>query len=338
MSAEAQALFANLLGIATAASAKQLQDYRPNLAKATGLLPYQQLAPLPLDYAALFSGLLGLDHGGTGADLSGTGPGVPFQATPGAVFTVGDMPFGFLDFTAAGSFAGALLIYDGAGGAAFDALNLSNDDSTTGILKPGKGGTGVNNSTRNLTIATNGGTLAFSAASKTLTIPDTGTAALLGLAQTFSENNSFAKLLRAHVTSGSTGYGIRVWDGTNDFGNFQGMDLGSVSYLFFGTNRYYDGGAWQQFNTRVGSSFQIAGDKFDFYNFPTSSSVPTSRFGVTAAGDLTHTGYIQGVEITAPAAGAANSYRLFAVDNGAGKTKLMAQFATGAAQQLAIQP
>lgn len=42
-------------------------------------------------------------------------------------------------------------------------------------------------------------------------------------------------------------------------------------------------------------------------------------------------------EITAPAAGAANSARLYVVDNGSGKTKLMVQFATGAAIQLAIE-
>ncbi len=44
------------------------------------------------------------------------------------------------------------------------------------------------------------------------------------------------------------------------------------------------------------------------------------------------------VEITAPAAGAANSVRIYAEDNGAGKTRLMAKFSSGAAQQIAIQP
>lgn len=43
-------------------------------------------------------------------------------------------------------------------------------------------------------------------------------------------------------------------------------------------------------------------------------------------------------EMTAPGAGAVNEVRLYAVDNGAGKTQLMAIFNTGAAQQVAIQP
>lgn len=49
-------------------------------------------------------------------------------------------------------------------------------------------------------------------------------------------------------------------------------------------------------------------------------------------------GQIQMVEITAPGAGAANSVRIYAEDNGSGKTRLMAIFASGASQQLAIQP
>ena len=43
-------------------------------------------------------------------------------------------------------------------------------------------------------------------------------------------------------------------------------------------------------------------------------------------------------EMTAPAAPAANKVRIYAQDNGSGKTQLMALFATGAAQQIAIEP
>lgn len=48
--------------------------------------------------------------------------------------------------------------------------------------------------------------------------------------------------------------------------------------------------------------------------------------------------YLEGVEMTAPAAPAANAGRIFFQDNGAGKTQLMVIFSSGAAQQLAIQP
>lgn len=48
--------------------------------------------------------------------------------------------------------------------------------------------------------------------------------------------------------------------------------------------------------------------------------------------------YIQMTEITAPAAGAANTGRLFLRDNGSGKTQLCVIFNTGAIQVIATQP
>jgi hypothetical protein len=49
-------------------------------------------------------------------------------------------------------------------------------------------------------------------------------------------------------------------------------------------------------------------------------------------------GAMQFTEMTAPSAGATNTVRLYAEDNGSGKTRLMAIFPTGAAQQVAIEP
>lgn len=49
-------------------------------------------------------------------------------------------------------------------------------------------------------------------------------------------------------------------------------------------------------------------------------------------------GAVELLEMTAPAAGAANTVRLYAQDNGAGKTQVMALFNTGAAVQVAIEP
>lgn len=48
--------------------------------------------------------------------------------------------------------------------------------------------------------------------------------------------------------------------------------------------------------------------------------------------------YYQLSEITTPAAGPVDTARLFAVDNGAGKTSLRVQFPTGAVQTLATEP
>jgi hypothetical protein len=61
---------------------------------------------------------------------------------------------------------------------------------------------------------------------------------------------------------------------------------------------------------------------------------------VMASGKALQTvaGYVEGSEMTAPAAPSANGFRIYAEDNGSGKTRLMVKFATGAAQQLAIEP
>lgn len=64
------------------------------------------------------------------------------------------------------------------------------------------------------------------------------------------------------------------------------------------------------------------------------------RLGVlgTTVAALTSSGGVRLAEVTAPAAPAANTVIIYAQDNGAGKTQLMARFATGAAQQVAIEP
>lgn len=48
--------------------------------------------------------------------------------------------------------------------------------------------------------------------------------------------------------------------------------------------------------------------------------------------------FVEYTEMSAPAAGAANTARVFAVDSGGGKTVLKVQFATGAAQTIATEP
>lgn len=49
-------------------------------------------------------------------------------------------------------------------------------------------------------------------------------------------------------------------------------------------------------------------------------------------------GAVEFIEMTAPSAPGSNKVRLYAEDNGAGKTRLMALFPSGAAQQVAIEP
>lgn len=69
-----------------------------------------------------------------------------------------------------------------------------------------------------------------------------------------------------------------------------------------------------------------------------TSGSEASVFSISKGGNTTITGYSELTEMTAPGAGAANTARIYAVDNGAGKTQLMVVFASGSAQQIAIEP
>lgn len=94
--------------------------------------------------------------------------------------------------------------------------------------------------------------------------------------------------------------------------------------------------SWQ---LRYGASVGF-GDGLTFYNTTDNFSpfAVKDAGGFLSNGPGTFYGYIEGAEQTAPAAPAANGYRIYAEDNGAGKTRLMCLFASGAAQQLAIEP
>lgn len=57
-----------------------------------------------------------------------------------------------------------------------------------------------------------------------------------------------------------------------------------------------------------------------------------------SSGNSVIPGYIEGTEISDPAAPAANKGRLYFRDNGAGKTQLVVRFPTGAVQVIATEP
>ena len=72
-------------------------------------------------------------------------------------------------------------------------------------------------------------------------------------------------------------------------------------------------------------------------NLFTGSSL--TILGNVVVGNLSTDGsFIQGKEMTEPPAPPANGFVIYAEDNGSGKTRLMVKFASGAPQQLAIEP
>lgn len=98
-------------------------------------------------------------------------------------------------------------------------------------------------------------------------------------------------------------------------------------------------GEWDtnDFPTRFTWHSDTAGTRTEHFRIDSSGNVgigttsPDSRLDI-ADGALTFS------EMTAPSAPAANGCVLFLEDNGAGKTRLMALFNTGPAQEVSIQP
>lgn len=129
-------------------------------------------------------------------------------------------------------------------------------------------------------------------------------------------------------------------------GNTASAWLNNNSY-FTGAyqNTYIANGAAQQIGLNRGGGDDIiflvapAGTAGNPISFTTVATMTGTALTLGTGVNLVMApSYIEGAEMTAPAAPAANGFRIFAEDNGAGKTRLMVQFATGAAQQIAIEP
>ena len=218
---------------------------------------------------------IGLAYGGTNADLSATGGAGQYlkQASAGAAVTVGAIPSS--DLTYSGLTTGQVLRATGTTAAAFGALDLANSSAVTGILPAANGGTGVNNSTRTLTISTNSGTLDFSAASSTLTIPASGTAALRASAATAGRIGFWSS-----ATDISHDAAL-AWDNTN---KRLGVGTSSPGTLF---HLLSESGAVQRFSGYFDSgSVQMA-----FQRAKGTLASPTTVANSLTLGAITATGY-----------------------------------------------
>lgn len=219
----------------------------------------------------------------------------------------------------------------------------------------------------------------------TLTIPATGTAALLGTAQTFSAAQTFSNVLTApgmKPASNSTtavqiqdaaGTAILTVDTTNDRVSISDAapiakltmkatslptdpitslaSLGSDYILLQADAESADAktGLAVRFNStpgigagivmgRYGSSWGTFVALHTHGNNADVLDELTERLRVTGDSLETNSIFVQLTEMTAPSAGAANTARLFAQDNGSGKTQLCVRFASGAIQVLATEP
>jgi hypothetical protein len=136
-------------------------------------------------------------------------------------------------------------------------------------------------------------------------------------------------------------------------GSLRDLRLGNVNARITINN-----GSLITFQASAGASSQLAirntnkvglnqGGLLGWSNSASSAdpSVMTALFNYVANGVIgvrgssaTDGGSLEFLEQTAPAAPAADRVRIYAEDDGAGKTRLMAVFGSGAAQQIAIEP
>ena len=128
-----------------------------------------------------------------------------------------------------------------------------------------------------------------------------------------------------------------IYAGSNVYASTFAITRGATTYANFLDN----GDGIIRLLNGAGTSFTRPQWGGTTANFPALYTVNPGTAGngfriLTA--DLSTGVFLEGLEQTAPAAAPTNGYRIFAQDNGAGKTQLMVIFSSGAAQQLAIQP
>jgi hypothetical protein len=179
----------------------------------------------------------------------------------------------------------------------------------------------------------------------------TATAPLFNATQTWNAVGTAFTAIKVNITNTTSAAASLFLD----------LQLGGSTYFSIGKDAYITslGGAllggnqcYIRATTSVtnGAIWLPGGNSSSFFGFTTnttasSSSTISSMIHRTAAGVIgirgatsTTGGVLNLLEQTAPSAPSANQVNIYAVDNGAGKTQLMALFQSGAAQQIAIEP
>ena len=138
------------------------------------------------------------------------------------------------------------------GGTLASATGLPLTTGVTGILPAANGGTGINNSTRTLTISTNAGTIDFSAAAATLTVPATGQALVATVGATTVGRIPYYSTVTGSVTSTANfafdGSKLAIGTATPD-ASYRATLEGAGLLVNFSTNALFDAFTLRNLNT-----------------------------------------------------------------------------------------
>ena len=175
-----------------------------------------------------------------------------------------------------------------------------------------------------------GGSAATSLMSMATTWNTTGNPTAINVVVTNTASGSGSKLIDLKI-------GASMFFSVDKFG--QGLLATNLSFGSAGNAGTYGANATLS-RTQGASGFG--------FNATTGQSAPDIAINSLAAGVMTVTngavaasaggGALEFIEQTAPSAAPTDRVRIYAQDNGSGKTQLMALFSSGAAVQLAIQP
>jgi len=164
--------------------------------------------------------------------------------------------------------------------------------------------------------------------------PSTGALTLSGQSLTGSSASSVIDLATTWNTTGSpSAIKVNVTDTSSGASaNLLNLQVGGVSR--FSVSKAGNLTLSGNITTSGGVTMAAAG----YLVWPGRASFDAAAADIVRLSGSSAGATLQMSEMTAPTAPPTNSVRIYAEDNGSGKTRLMALFASGAAQQIAIEP
>jgi hypothetical protein len=164
-------------------------------------------------------------------------------------------------------------------------------------------------------------------------------------ATTFERANIFwdSNVLKIGTEKGSVGGTARALEFQTDGTTY--LTISTGGNINWRNNKLFTTDGTTLFGVGGPNQFQLTSATYlGWASNPNSTGNANQRIygnidGIAFRGNSTTAGiHVNLIEMTAPSAPAANSVNIYAEDNGSGKTRLMAIFPTGAAQQIAIEP